>query len=108
MVAHLNRGGRRRNPGRNLGAVRFDTSVSGEDATVLTADRDVYFSSNVRQRREELLNVSHKKQCMEPSELDDGLAQWIPVPDEDMEDLMNDVLARRHRRSWFGLRALSL
>ncbi|KAJ7708492.1 hypothetical protein B0H14DRAFT_2646627 [Mycena olivaceomarginata] len=46
-----------------------------EDIT-LTADVGVYFSATLGKRREELLNVSHKKRKLQLQELDDTLAEW--------------------------------
>ncbi|KAJ7629780.1 hypothetical protein DFH06DRAFT_1140974 [Mycena polygramma] len=46
------------------------------------ADRGVYFSTDGRRRQVELLNVSHKKRRVNPTDLDDSLAEWIPVPDD--------------------------
>jgi hypothetical protein len=53
--------------------------------TTLSADVGVYYSGTLRQRREELLNVTHKKRRLQPTELEDFLAQWIPV-DVDLEE----------------------
>ncbi|KAJ6506112.1 hypothetical protein DFH09DRAFT_1375123 [Mycena vulgaris] len=59
-----------------------------EDATTsrLTADRGIYFSSDGLRRQEELLNVSHKKRRVQPSELVDSWGQWILLPDGDRDD----------------------
>ncbi|KAJ7430144.1 hypothetical protein B0H11DRAFT_2166577 [Mycena galericulata] len=77
-----NRGGRPRvRPTDNdFAAAGFG---DGEE-TVVTADRGVYFSLDGRRRQDELLNVSHKKRCVNPNALDDRLAQWIPIPDDDL------------------------
>jgi hypothetical protein len=65
----------------------------GDDNLTLTGDRGIYFSYDGQRRQEELLNISHKKRRLEPSSLNDALAQWIPVPDEDFsEDLARNPL----------------
>ncbi|KAJ7509953.1 hypothetical protein B0H11DRAFT_2215787 [Mycena galericulata] len=56
-----------------------------EEHTV-TGDLRVYFSSDGLRRNEELLNISHKKRRMQPSDLEDSYGRWIPVP-EGSEDL---------------------
>jgi hypothetical protein len=55
------------------------------DAT-LAADRGIYFSSDGLRRNTELLNVTHKKRRLNPTELQDELADWIPVPDKDFTE----------------------
>ncbi|KAJ7735174.1 hypothetical protein B0H16DRAFT_1731438 [Mycena metata] len=69
-------------------AAAFDIEVGGEweEETALVADRGVYFSADGLQRQEELLNVVHKKRRVQPTELEDLYAEWIPVPDEGYED----------------------
>ncbi|KAJ7123795.1 hypothetical protein C8R43DRAFT_1135846 [Mycena crocata] len=47
----------------------------------VVADRGIYFSADGRRRKEELLNVAHKKQRLQPTEMTDSLGRWIPVPD---------------------------
>ncbi|KAJ7176163.1 hypothetical protein C8R43DRAFT_1084657 [Mycena crocata] len=47
----------------------------------VVADRGIYFSSDGRRRKEELLNVAHKKQRLQPTDMQDSLGRWIPVPD---------------------------
>ncbi|KAJ7454342.1 hypothetical protein B0H11DRAFT_2244997 [Mycena galericulata] len=59
--------------------------IDQEDGTVeegFTADRGIYFSVDGQRRQEELLNIAHKKRRVQPSELDDSFAEWIPVPDD--------------------------
>ncbi|KAJ6503118.1 hypothetical protein DFH09DRAFT_1252002 [Mycena vulgaris] len=46
------------------------------------ADRGIYLSTDGERRQEELLNLMHKKRRMEPTELNDALAEWVPVPDD--------------------------
>lgn len=80
------------NPGgrpRTQPSIDFDVGIGDEEPTVVTADRGVYFSAGGR-RREELLNVAHKKRRLLPSQLDDPLAQWLPVP-EDSVEVENDL-----------------
>ncbi|KAJ7799721.1 hypothetical protein B0H14DRAFT_3491392 [Mycena olivaceomarginata] len=91
---HPNRGGR----GRGVHGTRSQVSSGAdflEDIT-LTADVGVYFSATLGKRREELLNVSHKKRKLQPQELDDTLAEWKPVnPDvhdwDDTPDADDDL-----------------
>ncbi|KAJ7764957.1 hypothetical protein DFH07DRAFT_770232 [Mycena maculata] len=54
--------------------------------STLSADRAIYFSADDDRRQEELLNVAHKKRCVQPGELQDSYGQWIPVPEADYED----------------------
>ncbi|KAJ6602914.1 hypothetical protein B0H10DRAFT_1958055 [Mycena sp. CBHHK59/15] len=71
--------------GRPTSRIDFDIDVGTDetcDAT-LAADQGIYYSADGRGQQEELLNVSHKKQCIGPADLHDSLAVWIPVPDED-------------------------
>ncbi|KAK7040000.1 CxC2 domain-containing protein [Favolaschia claudopus] len=70
----------------NLGDVEEDSSV---DHLPVTADKGIYYSVDGNRRKQELLNVSHKKRRLDPRKLDDQLAEWIPVPDNDFteEDL---------------------
>ncbi|KAK7043451.1 CxC2 domain-containing protein, partial [Favolaschia claudopus] len=50
------------------------------------ADRGIYLSYDGERRKEELLNVSHKKRRLDPSSLEDQLAHWIPVPDDNFDE----------------------
>jgi hypothetical protein len=86
----VNRGGR----GRKVVAKRSTTLFVGTDEndqdTTLTADRGVYFSADGRRRKEELMNVAHKKRRVNPTELDDSLAVWTPVALEE-EQFITDA-----------------
>ncbi|KAJ7714666.1 hypothetical protein DFH07DRAFT_974405 [Mycena maculata] len=82
MSAHVNRGGW---TGSRMtawwavkSAVGTDDSINDAQNT-LTADRGVHFSRDLNIRREELLNMAHKKRRLEPEHLQDPLAQWTPV-----------------------------
>lgn len=69
---------------RPPGPKRKNVVDLGEDDTLFgefTADRGIYISLDGQRRQEELLNVGHKKRRLEPSQLNDSLAVWIPVPD---------------------------
>jgi hypothetical protein len=46
----------------------------------------VYFSQDGQRRREELLNVSHKKRRLNPSNLSDALGSWIPTPEQEFTE----------------------
>ncbi|KAK6988081.1 CxC2 domain-containing protein [Favolaschia claudopus] len=70
---------------RKLNLLDVDDDYGGVDFTVI-GDRGIYLSLDGYRREEELLNVSHKKRRLEPSNLDDQLALWIPVPDEDFNE----------------------
>ncbi|KAJ7713592.1 hypothetical protein B0H14DRAFT_3523331 [Mycena olivaceomarginata] len=54
----------------------------------LVADRGIYVALNGRSRQEELLSVVQKRRRLEPTNLIDPLAAWVPVPDTqtDMEE----------------------
>ncbi|KAK7008533.1 CxC2 domain-containing protein [Favolaschia claudopus] len=66
---------------RNRNSLDVDDDYGGAEFT-LSGDRGFYLSSDGQRRQEELLNVAHKKRRLEPSNLDDQLAQWIPTPDD--------------------------
>ncbi|KAJ7784907.1 hypothetical protein DFH07DRAFT_763520 [Mycena maculata] len=77
-----------------------------DDDVERVGDIAVYFSSDGRHREEEMFNVSHKKRRVQPGELQDSFAEWIPVPDEDyqgMEDVhptdnpMDGVASRKRK-----------
>ncbi|KAJ7618935.1 hypothetical protein DFH06DRAFT_1144805 [Mycena polygramma] len=68
---------------RYKGVVDLDDSDDAEEERV--ADRGVYYSADGRRRQQELLNVSHKKRRINPKDLDDVLAEWVPVPDRESE-----------------------
>ncbi|KAJ7474592.1 hypothetical protein B0H11DRAFT_2235964 [Mycena galericulata] len=74
----MNPGGR---PGIR-GGVDIDTEDASSGNSGLAADRGIYFSDDGRRRQEELLNVAHKKRRVQPSELADSFALWIPVEGE--------------------------
>ncbi|KAJ7837463.1 hypothetical protein B0H13DRAFT_1912461 [Mycena leptocephala] len=72
-----------------MGRRRFvDIDVGGDDfqPTSVTSDRGIYFSSDGRRREEELLNVTHKKRRVQPSKLNDSYGEWIPIPDDSLDD----------------------
>jgi hypothetical protein len=54
----------------------------------LVADCSIYVALNRRSRQEELLSVVQKRRRLEPTNLIDPLAAWVPVPDTqtDMEE----------------------
>ncbi|KAJ7742488.1 hypothetical protein DFH07DRAFT_777724 [Mycena maculata] len=66
-------------------AVGFDDE---DDDAGVAFDRGVYFSSDGRRRDEEMLNVSHKKRRVQPNDLTDAYAEWIPVPSGAYEEVM--------------------
>ncbi|KAK6992838.1 CxC2 domain-containing protein [Favolaschia claudopus] len=70
---------------RNRNLVDVDDAYGGIEYT-LTGDRGIYISTDGRRREEEFLNITHKKRRLEPSSLDDQLAQWIPTPDDDFNE----------------------
>ncbi|KAJ7165383.1 hypothetical protein C8R46DRAFT_1220512 [Mycena filopes] len=79
----MNRGGR---PRADAVESTYDVSFQEDQVdTTLTADRGIYFSADGRRRQEELLNIAHKKRRLEPTELDDRLASWIPVPEDTVD-----------------------
>ncbi|KAJ7693956.1 hypothetical protein B0H17DRAFT_1132323 [Mycena rosella] len=63
-----------------------DIDVDEDDYLELTADRGIYFSRDGERRTEELLNVAHKKRRLEPTKLNDGFGEWIPMPNEDFSE----------------------
>ncbi|KAJ7896572.1 hypothetical protein B0H13DRAFT_1885077 [Mycena leptocephala] len=73
--------------------VDVDVSMGDHNTSVL-ADHAHYISQDGNRRAEELLNVSHKKRRLGPKHLDDILAKWIPVENEDeVLDYADDVSA---------------
>ncbi|KAJ7025068.1 hypothetical protein C8F04DRAFT_1212966 [Mycena alexandri] len=78
----MNRGGRPRANADNTG---YDVSFQADADTTIAADRGVYFSTDGRRQREELMNITHKKRRLEPTQLDDRLATWIPVPEDNVD-----------------------
>jgi hypothetical protein len=68
----------------------MSSAVDFLEDTTLSADIGVYYSGTLRQRREELLNVTHKKRRLQPTELEDSLAEWIPV-EADLVEPVDDA-----------------
>ncbi|KAJ7234341.1 hypothetical protein C8J57DRAFT_1531743 [Mycena rebaudengoi] len=77
-----NRGGR---PRRDSSPIDFSVEDDVPDSMEVVADHGVYFSADGRRRDEEMLNVSHKKRRVKPSDLDDSFGLWTPVPDDDFQ-----------------------
>ncbi|KAJ7817577.1 hypothetical protein B0H13DRAFT_1662585 [Mycena leptocephala] len=60
----------------------------------VSADRGVYISNDGLRHANTLWNVGQKKRRLTPGKLNDPLANWVPVPDEDDgigEDTLNDM-----------------
>ncbi|KAK7042094.1 CxC2 domain-containing protein [Favolaschia claudopus] len=72
----------RRGRSRAEDLLDLDEDTGGDQFTA-TGDRGIYFTSvfDGHRRHEELLNVSHKKRRLDPTNLDDNFAHWVPVPD---------------------------
>ncbi|KAK6985142.1 CxC2 domain-containing protein [Favolaschia claudopus] len=70
---------------RNRNRVDIDDDYGGTEFT-RTADRGIYLSYDGERRQEELLNVAHKKRRLDPSSLNDQLAHWIPIPEDDFNE----------------------
>ncbi|KAK7019612.1 CxC2 domain-containing protein, partial [Favolaschia claudopus] len=70
---------------RNRDSLDVEHDYDGTGFTV-SGDRGIYLSSDGQRRQEELLNLSHKKRRIEPSNLEDSLAQWIPIPDDNFDE----------------------
>ncbi|KAJ6452140.1 hypothetical protein C8R47DRAFT_1204389 [Mycena vitilis] len=103
MDGSQNPGGRgRRSLGRSSGV---SSATDFLEDTALSADIGVYFNADIGRRKDELLNVSHKKRRLLPQDLKDALAEWIPVNpdttewdndpvvDDDSEDVEVDIPA---------------
>jgi hypothetical protein len=58
----------------------LDAEEPGADEQ-LVADRGIYVAADGLSRQEELLNVGMKKKRVLPSELQDPLGEWLPVPE---------------------------
>jgi hypothetical protein len=52
----------------------------------LTANRGIYFSADGLHHQEELLNVAHKKCCVQASQLVDAYGEWIPLPEDGYQE----------------------
>ncbi|KAF7335028.1 CxC2 domain-containing protein [Mycena venus] len=71
----------------------IDTQIGfeGQDASTskVTGDRAIFISDDGERQTERLDNIAHKKRRvhLNPSALDDALAQWIPVADTGYESL---------------------
>ncbi|KAJ6450237.1 hypothetical protein C8R47DRAFT_1261584 [Mycena vitilis] len=65
--------------------VDTEVGIDGEDPNRLVADRGILISDDGSRRSELLYNLSHKKRRVRllPRDLDDSLAEWIPVDDLD-------------------------
>ncbi|KAJ7041760.1 hypothetical protein C8F04DRAFT_1176851 [Mycena alexandri] len=68
-------------PRRRLAAFDIEFGGDVEEETAVVADRGVYFLADGLRRQEESFNVAHKKCRVQPGDLDDSYAEWIPVPD---------------------------
>ncbi|KAK7022477.1 CxC2 domain-containing protein [Favolaschia claudopus] len=81
--------------------VDVDDDFGGADFAV-TGDRGIYLSFDGQHRNEELLNIAHKKRRIDPANLDDQLAQWIPTPDDNFDE--DDVQISQPERTVLGKR----
>jgi hypothetical protein len=74
-----------------------DVTVGFDEADPMghvSADRGVYISNDGLRHANTLWNVGQKKRRLTPGKLNDPLANWVPVPDEDDgigEDTLNDM-----------------
>ncbi|KAJ7079314.1 hypothetical protein C8R43DRAFT_1143270 [Mycena crocata] len=62
-----------------------DTAVGFDEADALdnvSADKAVYISNDGMRRADELLNIGQKKRRLDPTDLKDPLANWMPVDDK--------------------------
>jgi hypothetical protein len=92
---------------RNSLVVDAEIGFDGEDSqnSRLTGDRGIYISNDGERHTAELFNVTHKKHqlCLLPSKLDDSLAEWIPVyeeetePDEEARAVLAAVSSRKRK-----------
>jgi hypothetical protein len=78
----MNPGGR---PRTNAIEKDYDTGFADDDDNTISADRGVYFSADGRRRHDVLLNVAVKRRKLKPANLDDHLAGWIPVPEDQVD-----------------------
>ncbi|KAJ6493720.1 hypothetical protein C8R47DRAFT_1213989 [Mycena vitilis] len=81
--------------GRYRSQRMVDVDVGYGENTGVVADRGVYISTDGNRRAAELLNVAHKKRRLNPENLHDAFAQWIPVQDDhDFEpDIADEISA---------------
>jgi hypothetical protein len=77
-----NPGGR---PRTNTVDKDYDAGFADDDNNTISADRGVYFSADGRCRHDILLNVAVKRRKLKPANLDDHLAGWIPVPEDQVD-----------------------
>ncbi|KAJ6561834.1 hypothetical protein B0H19DRAFT_1209995 [Mycena capillaripes] len=69
--------------------IDIEVGEDPRDATTIVADRGVYFLSEPFEglsRQEELLNISHKKRGVQPTDLSNSYGLWIPMPEEGFLD----------------------
>lgn len=72
----------RRRPGRPAYKNLVDLGEDDAYDAQRVADCGIYFSSDGLRMTEEVRNVRHKKRRVEPSDLNDALAEWVPVREE--------------------------
>ncbi|KAJ7805460.1 hypothetical protein B0H14DRAFT_3485136 [Mycena olivaceomarginata] len=85
----------------------LDAEEPGADEQ-LVADRGIYVAADGLSRQEELLNVGMKKKRVLPSELQDPLGEWLPVPeygdDEGNEATSSEPAALGKRKEYASTR----
>ncbi|KAJ7028878.1 hypothetical protein C8F04DRAFT_1265444 [Mycena alexandri] len=72
--------------GRPVQKRNIDLGADDDDDLAIPVDRSFYFSTDGLRSKEEVGHLRHKKRRLEPSELNDSLAEWIPVPDENFDE----------------------
>jgi hypothetical protein len=93
------------------------------DSHIITGDRGIFISDDGDRRAETLLNITHKKRRvrLNPEDMNDSLAAWVPVRDFDGElceedwaamdaisgSSADDDLARGKRKSYVSSVSLS-
>ncbi|KAJ7184066.1 hypothetical protein C8R46DRAFT_1208297 [Mycena filopes] len=70
---------------RKKRVIDVDMGVDGANRVAdMTGDRGIYLSNDGLRHHEELINVSYKKRRLRPTNLEDRLAEWLPVDDSDV------------------------
>ncbi|KAJ7836106.1 hypothetical protein B0H14DRAFT_3705441 [Mycena olivaceomarginata] len=67
-------------------SVDLDYNETSANDSLLVADRGVYFSLDGLRRTEEVVHNRQKKRRLAPTALNDSLADWVPVPDQDFSE----------------------
>lgn len=66
--------------------VDLDYEEPSSTNSLLVSDRGIYFSADGRRRTEEVIHSRQKKRRLLPDALNDSLAGWVPVPEQNFTE----------------------